>query len=184
MKNIVTLLTLSRIVIAPLLFILIVFFQNFGWAFIFFLAASITDYLDGFLARKYNATSIIGEILDPIADKVIVIFLLFALSMQLNSFFIAFAGATMVSRDIWVNGVREFNARLLQAERTKVTFLAKIKTSIQMVSISSYLLALFFGNTFLLFISNFLLFLALIISLRTGLEYTTNSMQSQEDKIS
>ena len=78
------------------LFILIVFFQNFGWAFIFFLAASITDYLDGFLARKYNATSIIGEILDPIADKVIVIFLLFALSMQLNSFFIAFAGVILL----------------------------------------------------------------------------------------
>lgn len=173
-------LTLSRIIIAPFLFVLIIFFQSFGWALMLFLITSITDYFDGFLARKYNSESVIGEILDPIADKIIIIFLLFALSIHLESYFIAGLGATMVARDIWVNGVREYNARLSQSDKTKVTFLAKIKTSIQMLTISTYLFALFLGNSFLLFISDFLLFLSVVISLLTGFKYTVSSMQSHE----
>ena len=172
MKNIVTFLTASRIILAPIIFILIVFFQSFGWALLLFLITSITDYLDGFLARKYNTESLLGEVLDPIADKVTIIFLLFALSVHLDSFFIAGIGAIMISRDVWVNGVREYNARLSQSEKSQVTFLAKIKTSIQMFAISAYLFSLFIENSFLLFISNFLLFLALIITIQTGLSYT------------
>lgn len=175
-------LTLSRIIIAPFLFVLIIFFQSFGWALMLFLITSITDYFDGFLARKYNSESVIGEILDPIADKIIIIFLLFALSIHLESYFIAGLGATMVARDIWVNGVREYNARLSQSDKTKVTFLAKIKTSIQMLTISTYLFALFLGNSFLLFISDFLLFLSVVISLLTGFKYTLSSMQSYEEQ--
>jgi CDP-diacylglycerol--glycerol-3-phosphate 3-phosphatidyltransferase len=182
MKTAITLLTLSRIIIAPLLFILIVYFQFFGWAFILFLITAFTDYLDGFLARKYNYESVIGEILDPIADKIIIIFLLFALSIHLESFFVAGMGATMVARDIWVNGVREYNARFSQSDKTKVTFLAKIKTTIQMITISTYLFALFLGNSFLLFISDFLLFLSAGISLLTGFKYTVSSMQSHEEQ--
>jgi len=173
-------LTFSRIIIAPFLFVLIIFFQSFGWALMLFLIASITDYFDGFLARKYNSESVIGEILDPIADKIIIIFLLFALSIYLESYFIAGLGATMVARDIWVNGVREYNARLSQSDKTKVTFLAKFKTSIQMLTVSTYLFALFLGNSFLLFISDFLLFLSVVISLLTGFKYTLSSMQSHE----
>lgn len=180
MKTIITMLTLSRIIIAPFLFVLIIFFQSFGWALMLFLITSITDYFDGFLARKYNSESVIGEILDPIADKIIIIFLLFALSIHLESYFIAGLGATMVARDIWVNGVREYNARLSQSDKTKVTFLAKIKTSIQMLTISTYLFALFLGNSFLLFISDFLLFLSVVISLLTGFKYTVSSMQSHQ----
>ena len=183
MKTTITLLTLSRIIIAPLLFILIIFFQSFGWAFILFLVTSFTDYLDGFLARKYNSESVVGEILDPIADKIIIIFLLFALSIHLESYFIAGLGATMVARDIWINGVREYNARLSQSDKTKVTFLAKIKTSIQMITISTYLFALFLENSFLLFISDFLLFLSVGISLLTGFQYTVTSMQSHEEPV-
>ena len=121
MKNIVTFLTASRIILAPIIFILIVFFQSFGWALLLFLITSITDYLDGFLARKYNTESLLGEVLDPIAYKVTIIFLLFALSVHLDSFFIAGIGAIMISRDIWVNGVREYNARLSQSEKSQVT---------------------------------------------------------------
>ena len=182
MKTAITLLTLSRIIIAPLLFILIIFFQFFGWAFILFLITAFTDYLDGFLARKYNYESVIGEILDPIADKIIIIFLLFALSIHLESFFVAGMGATMVARDIWVNGVREYNARFSQSDKTKVTFLAKIKTTIQMITISTYLFALFIGNSFLLFIADFLLFLSAGISLLTGFKYTVSSMHSHEEQ--
>ena len=177
MVKFIAFLTISRIVFAPLIFILIVYFQSYGLALLLFLASSLTDYLDGYFARKFNATSILGEILDPISDKITIIFVLFALTIELNSAFIASVSAAMISRDIWVNGMRELNARLSHADRTKVTFLAKIKTAAQMFTVSIYLLGLFFNNAFLLFISDFLLFAALIISLTTGLQYTVNSLE-------
>ena len=182
MEKFITFLTVSRIIFAPMIFILIVFFQLFGFALLLFFFVAISDYLDGYFARKYDATSVIGEILDPISDKIIIIFLLFALAIELNSAFIAFVGALMISRDIWVNGIREFNARLSQSDTTKVTLLAKIKTSILMFVVSFYLLALFLGNAFLLFISDFFLFFALIISLLTGLQYTLNSFNLKNEE--
>jgi CDP-diacylglycerol--glycerol-3-phosphate 3-phosphatidyltransferase len=177
MKKFITFLTISRIVLAPLIFILIVFFQSYGMALLLFLASSATDYLDGYFARKFNATSILGEILDPISDKITIIFVLLALIIDLNSVFIAFTSATMISRDIWVNGMRELNARLSHSDRTKVTFMAKIKTAIQMSTVSLYLFALLINSAFLLFISDFFLFAALIVSLLTGLQYTVNSIE-------
>ena len=177
MKKFITFLTISRIVLAPLIFILIVSFKSYGLALLLFLASSVTDYLDGYFARKFNVTSILGEILDPISDKITIIFVLLALIIELNSVFIAFISAVMISRDIWVNGMRELNARLSHSDRTKVTFMAKIKTAIQMSTVSLYLFALLINNAFLLFISNFLLFVALIVSLVTGLQYTVNSLE-------
>jgi phosphatidylglycerophosphate synthase len=64
------------------------------------------------------------------------------------------------------------NARRGASDSTKVTFLAKFKTSIQLLALSSYLLGLSLNNSLILFISNFLLFLALIITIQTGLSYT------------
>ena len=81
MVKFIAFLTISRIVFAPLIFILIVYFQSYGLALLLFLASSLTDYLDGYFARKFNATSILGEILDPISDKITIIFVLFALTI-------------------------------------------------------------------------------------------------------
>ena len=54
-----------------------------------FFLAGLTDYFDGYLARKYNAESQLGEILDPIADKILIVFILIGLSVDLDSFVIA-----------------------------------------------------------------------------------------------
>ena len=89
MTNIVNLITLIRIVFAPLIF-LFLFFENYLLCISLFFIAGLTDYFDGYLARKYSAESLLGEILDPIADKIIVVFLLIGLSVQLNSNLIAF----------------------------------------------------------------------------------------------
>ena len=89
-------LTYFRILIAPIIFILITLFDYYGWALILFLLASVSDYWDGFLARKYKLESIIGSILDPIADKILVIFLILALSIELSSVLIAFLGGVML----------------------------------------------------------------------------------------
>ena len=71
------LLTISRIFIGLIIFILLIFDSFLLAAFILFIFAGLTDYLDGYLARKYDAKSQIGEILDPIADKILVVFLFF-----------------------------------------------------------------------------------------------------------
>ena len=119
MEKFITFLTVSRIIFAPLIFILIVFFQLFGFALLLFFFAAISDYLDGYFARKYDATSVIGEILDPISDKIIIIFLLFALAIELNSAFIAFVGALMISRDIKKKSSTDYGTHLKNVKTIK-----------------------------------------------------------------
>ena len=172
MNYFIQFLTYFRIFIAPVVFILITFFDAYEWALILFLLASISDYWDGFLARKYNLESMIGEVIDPIADKILAMFLILALCIELSSTFIGMVGGIMLAREFWVAALRDINARQGTSESTKVTFLAKLKTSIQLSTFSFYLIGLTLNNSLILFISNFLLFLALIITLQTGLSYT------------
>ena len=170
-------LTYFRIIAAPILFILITYFDFYGAALILFIVASSSDYWDGYLARKYNLESELGAILDPIADKILVTFLILALAIELNSIFIGFLGGLVLVREFWVGALRDVNARQDNQEATRVTQLAKIKTTIQFLTFNSFLLGLYLGNTLILFISNFLLFLALIITLQTGLSYTMSTFK-------
>jgi CDP-diacylglycerol--glycerol-3-phosphate 3-phosphatidyltransferase len=172
MNSFIQFLTYFRIFTAPIIFILITAFDSYGWALFLFLLASISDYWDGFLARKYKLESKVGEIIDPIADKILVMFLILALCIELSSVFIGMVGGIILAREFWVAALRDLNARQGTSESTKVTFLAKLKTSIQLLVFSFYLIGLTLNNSLILFISNFLLFLALIITLQTGLSYT------------
>jgi len=170
-------LTYFRILISPIIFLFITFYDLYGWALFLFFLASISDYWDGFLARKFNLESVIGTILDPIADKILVTFLILALSLELISIFIGMVGGVMLVREFWVGALRDLNARQNNSDATKVTLLAKIKTFIQFLTFSSFLLGLVLNNSLILFISNFLLFLALIITLQTGLSYTMSTFK-------
>ena len=172
MNYFIQFLTYFRIFIAPVIFILITLFDAYEWALILFLLASISDYWDGFLARKYNLESMIGEVIDPIADKILALFLILALCIELSSVFIGMVGGIMLAREFWVAALRDLNARQGTSDSTKVTFLAKFKTSIQLLTFSFYLIGLSLNSSLILFISNFLLFLALIITIQTGLSYT------------
>jgi CDP-diacylglycerol--glycerol-3-phosphate 3-phosphatidyltransferase len=93
MSYFINLLTLSRIFLAVLIFLLLTRPEGYFLAFILFFLAGVTDYFDGYLARRYKLTSQIGEILDPIADKILIIFVLFGLSVNLESYLIAFIAA-------------------------------------------------------------------------------------------
>jgi len=172
MNYIIQSLTYFRIFIAPIIFILITAFDSYEWALFLFFLASISDYWDGFLARKYKLESKVGEIIDPIADKILAMFLILALCIELSSLYIGMVGGIILAREFWVAALRDLNARQGTSESTKVTFLAKLKTSIQLLVFSFYLIGLTLNNSLILFISNFLLFLALIITLQTGLSYT------------
>ena len=172
MNNFIQFLTYFRIFIAPVIFILITSFDTYEWALFLFLLASITDYWDGFLARKYKLESKAGEVIDPIADKILALFLILALSIELSSVFIGIVGGTMLARELWVSALRDLNARQGTSDSTKVTFFGKLKTFIQFLTFSFYLIGLALNSFLIIFISNFLLFLALIITLKTGLSYT------------
>ena len=177
MTYFINLLTLSRIFLAAVIFLLLTRPEGYFLAFILFFVAGATDYFDGYLARKYNSTSQIGEILDPIADKILIVFVLFGLSVNLTSYFIAFIASLIIAREIWVGALRDFNARQGRSDLTKVTFLAKIKTSIQLLTISIYLLGLTLNNMLFIQFGDMFLFLSLLITLYTSYLYTVISFQ-------
>lgn len=170
-------LTISRIFLAVIIFLLLTRPEGYILAFILFFIAGVTDYLDGYLARKYNSTSQIGEILDPIADKILIVFVLFGLSVNLSSYYIALMAAIIITREIWVGALRDFNARQSKSEATKVTFIAKIKTSIQIFTISIYILGLIMNNMLLILLGDMFLLLSLLVTLYTGYIYTVNSLR-------
>ena len=178
MTYFINLLTLSRIFLGGVIFLLLIRPEGYFLAFVLFFVAGATDYFDGYLARKYNLTSQIGEILDPIADKILIVFILFGLAVNLTSYFIALLGSLIITREIWVGALRDLNARKGTSDATKVTFLAKIKTSIQLVTISIYLLGLALDNMLLVLFGDMFLFLSLLITLYTGYIYTINSFKN------
>lgn len=149
-------------------------------ALVLFFFAGITDYFDGFLARKYNAVSQLGEILDPIADKILILFVLFGLAINLSSYLIGFIGAIIITREIWVGALRDLNARNGRSNATKVTFLAKIKTTVQMFTLFMYLFALTLNNMVIIIVADIFLFISLLITLYTALIYTINTFTEDE----
>ena len=172
MNNFIQILTYFRIFAGPIIFFLIVVFESYGIALFILLLASASDYWDGYLARKYSLTSALGAILDPIADKILITFVLIALVLVLDSLFIAFLGSIMLAREFWVGALRDFNARNGNETATTVTFLAKIKTTMQLITFCWILTGLYFNSGLMIFLGNFFLFLALIITMQTGLSYT------------
>ena len=178
MKFFINSLTICRVVFAPLIFCFICIFQSYSLALILFALASITDFLDGYLARKYKLTSTLGEILDPIADKILVVFVFFGLAVNLSSYLIGFFASLIITREIWVGALRDLNARKNNSAATKVTLIAKFKTTSQLMTFSSYLLALTINSSLLIFVSHFFLFLTLVITLQTGLSYTITTLKT------
>ncbi len=177
MVTFINLLTFSRIVLGAVIFLLLMS-DGYLLALILFFIASITDFFDGYLARKYDAVSELGEVLDPIADKILIVFVLFGLAVNLDSYLVAFIGALIITREIWVGALRDLNARNNRSSATKVTFLAKIKTTIQLFTLSIYLLALVINNMLLIVIADIFLIISLLVTIYTGYIYTLNSFKN------
>ena len=175
--SIINIITFSRIFLAMIIFILLTQNDSYFLALILFFLAGITDYIDGALARKFSVTSQLGEIIDPIADKILIIFLFFGLSISLSSYWIGFIASIIISREIWVAALRDFNSRNNNTNATKVTFLAKIKTAVQLFTIFTYLTALAFNKMLLIIIGDIFLFLSLLITIYTGYIYTFNTFK-------
>ena len=173
MTNFINFITIARIFLAPIILVFLIFGNYLVCVLLFFLAG-LTDYYDGYLARKYNAESVLGEILDPIADKILIVFILIGLSVELDSQLMALLSSLIIAREIGVAALRDYSARNNLSDRTKVTFLAKAKTSIQLLTIGLYLLALAIGLNLLIIISDIFLIIATLVTLYTGYQYILN----------
>lgn len=181
MKYFINFLTIFRIISALLIFVLIAFQNNYFYSLIIFFLAGITDYWDGYLARKFNLTSELGEVLDPIADKILIIFIFIAISLQLNSYYVGFLSSLIISREIWVASLRDINSRNNNTLATKVTFIAKTKTSVQFAAITFYLFGLTINNMLVVLIADISLFIAFLITWYTGFIYTKNTFFSKDN---
>jgi len=136
--NLPTVLTLVRIVVIPL--VVLLFLSSFDWArpaaaFVFVLAG-ITDYLDGYLARRLNQTSGFGAFLDPVADKLMVSTALVLLVMADPNPLLAVLAAIIVGREITVSALREWMAEVGSRAKVAVSILGKLKTTVQIVGLS------------------------------------------------
>ncbi len=177
-----TLLTLLRILMIPVL--AAVFYLPWQWtslaaAAVFGLAA-LTDWLDGYIARRYQMNSAFGAFLDPVADKLMVAAALFLIVQGHPTAWMALWAAVIVGREIAVSALREWMAELGQRARVSVATVGKLKTVAQMIALLCLLYSvspgkppgagLWMGRT-IFHIGDWLLALAALLTLWSGFAY-------------
>ena len=180
LSNIPNYLTSFRIICIPII-ILCLLPQNsfFNWiALILYAFAGLSDFLDGYLARKYNIETNFGKFFDPIADKILVISVIFILvAIDKISGFLIYPSLIIIVREILVSGLREFFSKT--KTHINVTNLSKLKTLIQMFSLGFIII----GNDFTLInhtslIGEIGLTLASILTIYTGYIYFKDNLKS------
>ena len=181
-------LTIGRIILAPIFIGTYYLPGAMGdWIpFFIFVLASFTDFLDGLLARLYKEESKLGELLDPVADKIVVASALFLLVMD-NTIkdYEVIAAIIIMIREIIISGLREFLAKVQIA--VPVTKLAKYKTFIQMFSIAILLTGesgnkiINFGNYNAHSIGILLLWVAAFLTIYTGYDYVRKKIHHALD---
>lgn len=169
-KSLPNLLTAARIFAIPLLVLLL--FLDGGvarWlAFLVFVAAAVTDYFDGFAARRMKVVTPLGRFLDPIADKLLVAAVIVALVAvdKLTGWLVA-AAILVLCRELLVSGLREYLAEL--GVPLPVSRLAKWKTTVQLISIG--LLIVGVPGGFLFWCGQATFWIATLLTLITGWDY-------------
>lgn len=175
MYSLPNLLTLSRIAVIPLVFLAVYFHGAYNFfAGILFIAASITDYYDGKLARDRGEVSAFGRLLDPIADKLLVASALVVVLAQPNLVYkISYIPVFVIlCRELLVSGLREFLREVNVG--LPVTRLAKWKTGFQMTALSM----LFFDGWFIWGgLGELLLWIAGGLTFYTGYQYFAKSLE-------
>ncbi len=168
-----TLLTLFRILLVPVL--VLVFYWKHPWSNILacavFVLGALTDWLDGWIARRYNMNSAFGAFLDPVADKLAVTFALFLVTQRHPTVWMALLSAVIVGREITISALREWMAQMGAHGLVKVAALGKLKTIVQMVAIS---FVLFYEDLFgipVFKIGEWLLGIAAALTLWSGFDY-------------
>ncbi|MEL0164876.1 MAG: CDP-diacylglycerol--glycerol-3-phosphate 3-phosphatidyltransferase [Alphaproteobacteria bacterium] len=172
--------TIMRIAITPLIAVLIWIDEppyGYQLALALYTIASVTDYIDGYMARRLKVESPLGEMLDPIADKLLVAAVLLALANVTNSGWLFLVPALIILiREFMISGLREFLAK--QNLSAPVTRLAKWKTTAQILALGFLMGAPGFpGFPFAHEIGITLLWLAAILTVQTGSGYLISAVK-------
>lgn len=172
-------LTFMRILLIPIF--IIVFYLPFSWAHfataIIFAIACITDLLDGYLARKLQQISIFGAFLDPVADKLIVSASLLLLVGVRDLNYITLPAIIIVGREIVISALREWMSEIGNRTSMTVTYIGKLKTTLQMSAI--FLLLAFNPSTSWLGVAGFImLYLAAILTMWSMIMYISAAWPS------
>ncbi|MEQ5833833.1 CDP-diacylglycerol--glycerol-3-phosphate 3-phosphatidyltransferase [Marinobacter halodurans] len=135
--NLPNILTVSRIVMIPVF--VVIFYLPFEWHFLtsaaIFALAGATDWLDGYLARRLNQSTPFGAFLDPVADKLMVAIALTVLVDEHHSMLMTIPASIIIGREIVISALREWMAEMGKRASVAVSYIGKIKTTAQMVSI-------------------------------------------------
>jgi CDP-diacylglycerol--glycerol-3-phosphate 3-phosphatidyltransferase len=140
-----------------------------------FLVAALTDFADGYVAEKYNARSVLGAALDPLADKVLIILVLFFLGANghLSGPWMFWPCACIIAREILVLGLRS----VVGAERVPVIGVAKAKTFLQMVSVGLLINNHISDHQYSMWLTMILLWMSAILSGASAYVYLKTSIQ-------
>ena len=175
--NVPNTLTTVRIVLVPVL--VIVFYLPFEWASMacaaIFAIAAVTDWADGYLARRLSQVSTFGAFLDPVADKLMVAVALVLLLHRDPTLWLAIPAAIIISREIVVSALRELMAELGQRATVAVATLGKVKTVSQMTALLLMLyrqdlgpIPVYWCGTVLLYLATVLTIWSMVIYLRAA----------------
>jgi CDP-diacylglycerol--glycerol-3-phosphate 3-phosphatidyltransferase len=138
-----TAITLFRIALIPLF--VLVFYLPFSWTNIvataIFAFASLTDWVDGYLARSMQQESSFGAFLDPVADKLMVVVVIVLLVEANPSIFVALPSVVIVAREISISALREWMAQIGSSATVKVSWIGKSKTLLQMLALGFMIFA-------------------------------------------
>ncbi len=182
-RKIPTWLTWSRIALIPLL-VLVFYTLPHPWngivSALIFALAGLTDWLDGYLARRLAAASRFGAFLDPVADKLIVAAALVLVVHHSPQVSIAVASVIIIGREIAISALREWMAEVGKSARVAVSWLGKVKTTAQMVAIFLLLWAVPMGPVPIYHVGEWLLFLAAFLTLISMFQYIFAAMQAQQ----
>ena len=186
--NIPILLTWLRVAMIPM--VVGVFFLPDGWLTMeesgmissaIFVIAAITDWFDGFLARRWNEVSAFGAFLDPVADKLLVAgVLLLLLQLDRTNFVIAFI---IIGREITISALREWMAQIGASKSVAVSSIGKIKTAAQMVAIPMLLYGQAIGSLDILWLGQHLLEIAAILTIWSMLYYLQKARPTIKDSV-
>ncbi|SDN99836.1 CDP-diacylglycerol--glycerol-3-phosphate 3-phosphatidyltransferase [Vreelandella arcis] len=169
--NIPNILTLARIAFIPLLVVL--FYLPFSWSMPIaaglFALASLTDWLDGYLARRWDQSTPFGAFLDPVADKLMVVVALALLIERFDTWVLTLPALVIVGREIVISALREWMAEMGKRGMVAVSWIGKLKTTLQMVAL--LVLLAFSPEHPLAFLGVVILYAAAILTLWSMIQY-------------
>jgi CDP-diacylglycerol--glycerol-3-phosphate 3-phosphatidyltransferase len=134
-----------------------------------FSLASLSDWLDGYLARRLNQTSEFGAFLDPVADKLLVVTVLIMLVGELNP--LLTPTIVIIAREVLISALREWMATRGHREAVAVAFSGKLKTTFQMIAIVTLILVTESSPDWLLMTGYVMIYIAALLSLYSALHY-------------